>query len=108
MTEPSRTSELGARAATERGETGDKIPGFDPAAAPMETDAEAGGSPSGGAAPVASAPAAGTHRPPQSSTGSAMQAMAGVDTPGGKRGWLLVVTILAVIAAAVFVAVAFA
>lgn len=27
------------------GKTGDKTPGFDPAAAPMETDAEAGGSP---------------------------------------------------------------
>jgi hypothetical protein len=29
----------------DRGETGDKTPGVDPAAAPMETDAEAGGSP---------------------------------------------------------------
>jgi hypothetical protein len=27
------------------GKTGDKTPGFDPAAAPMETDAEAGGAP---------------------------------------------------------------
>lgn len=27
------------------GKTGDKTPGFDPAAAPMETDAEAGGTP---------------------------------------------------------------
>lgn len=32
------------RAAIQQGETGDKVPGFDPAAAPMETDAEAGGS----------------------------------------------------------------
>lgn len=32
------------RGAIQRGETGDKVPGFDPAAAPMETDAEAGGS----------------------------------------------------------------
>jgi len=29
----------------ERGSTGDKLPGFDPAAAPLETDAEAGGEP---------------------------------------------------------------
>lgn len=29
----------------DRGRTGDKTPGVDPAAAPMETDAEAGGSP---------------------------------------------------------------
>lgn len=37
------------RAAQDRGDiqkglTGDKVPGFDPAAAPLETDAEAGGS----------------------------------------------------------------
>lgn len=107
MTEPSGSSELGARAATERGGTGDRIPGFDPAAAPMETDAEAGGAPSGGAAPVPSAPAAGIHRPPQTSTGSAMRATPGVDTPGGTRGWLPVAAILAVIAAAVFLSVAF-
>jgi hypothetical protein len=29
----------------DRGRTGDKTPGVDPAAAPMETDAEAGGTP---------------------------------------------------------------
>ncbi len=29
----------------DKGRTGDKTPGFDPAAAPMETDAEAGGTP---------------------------------------------------------------
>lgn len=31
------------RGAIQKGETGDKVPGFDPAAAPLETDAEAGG-----------------------------------------------------------------
>lgn len=31
------------RGAIQRGEAGDKVPGFDPAAAPYETDAEAGG-----------------------------------------------------------------
>ncbi len=29
----------------QRGVTGDKRPGFDPAAAPLETDSEAGGAP---------------------------------------------------------------
>src|SRR5437764_1310795 len=33
------------RAATDRGLTGDKVPGFDPAAAPLGTDAETGGAP---------------------------------------------------------------
>nr|WP_313010940.1 hypothetical protein [Brucella intermedia] len=42
----SEDKSIGARTrgAIQRGETGDKVPGFDPAAAPMETDAEAGGS----------------------------------------------------------------
>lgn len=96
---------IGDRAAVDRGETGDKMPGFDPAAAPMETDSEAGGAPSGGSAP---APSGISHRPPQTSTGSAMQAMLGVEAPGGHRVWWLVVTVLVVIAAAVFAAVAFA
>src|SRR3954452_7707649 len=39
------------RAATDRGLTGDKVPGFDPAAAPLGTDAEAAGAP-----PVAADP----------------------------------------------------
>ena len=33
------------RAAIDRGLTGDKVPGSDPAAAPLGTDAEAGGAP---------------------------------------------------------------
>src|SRR3954463_13680412 len=33
------------RAATDPGLTGDKVPGFDPAAAPLGTDAETGGAP---------------------------------------------------------------
>lgn len=41
---PQKSSGARARGAIQRGETGDKVPGFDPAAAPMETDAEAGGS----------------------------------------------------------------
>jgi hypothetical protein len=96
---------IGDRAAVDRGETGDKIPGFDPAAAPMETDSEAGGAPSCNSAP---APSGVAHRPPQTSTGSAMRAMPGFETPGGHRVWWVVVTVLVVIAAGVFAAVAFA
>ncbi|MBC2887487.1 hypothetical protein H7Q97_19090 [Ochrobactrum sp. CM-21-5] len=40
---PNKSAGARARGAIQRGETGDKVPGFDPAAAPMETDAEAGG-----------------------------------------------------------------
>ena len=39
------------RAATDRGLTADKVPGFDPAAAPLGTDSDAGGAP-----PVAADP----------------------------------------------------
>jgi hypothetical protein len=38
-------SPAAARGRIQAGETGDKVPGFDPAAAPLETDAEAGGTP---------------------------------------------------------------
>ncbi|ABS16989.1 MULTISPECIES: hypothetical protein [Brucella] len=41
---PDKSSGARARGAIQRGEAGDKVPGFDPAVAPMETDAEAGGS----------------------------------------------------------------
>lgn len=40
------TSGSEVRGAIQQGQTGDKISGFDPAASPMETDAEAGGAPS--------------------------------------------------------------
>lgn len=40
---PDKSAGAQTRGAIQRGETGDKVPGFDPAAAPMETDAEAGG-----------------------------------------------------------------
>ncbi len=38
-----RSAGARSRGAIKRDETGDKLPGFDPAAAPYETDAEAGG-----------------------------------------------------------------
>jgi hypothetical protein len=84
-----RTGELNARAAIQRGETGDKIPGFDPAAAPMETDAEAGGAPYGGAADI---PSGKTARPPETSAGTAMRSYHGhAQDPGHSRRWLSLV-----------------
>lgn len=96
------TGETAARAATQRGETGDKIPGFDPAAAPMETDSEAGGAPSGGAAGV---PAETARRPPETSTGSAMRPMEGRTPPARTTGWWVAIGLLLAAAAAVFAAV---
>lgn len=57
----------------QKGRTGDKVPGFDPAAAPLETDAEAAGAPSAEAAgPVGSADAEAPHAN-SSSHGAAMR-----------------------------------
>ena len=101
MSDEPGTGELATRAATQRGETGDKIAGFDPAAAPLETDAEAGGAPFGG---VASGSEAAMPRPPQTSTGGAMRPIAGMETPVGGRGWVLPVAALSVIAILVLAA----
>ena len=46
---PAAASRL--KAAIDRGLTGDKVPGFDPAAAPLGTDAETAGAPPGTAEP---------------------------------------------------------
>lgn len=43
--QPDRSSGARTRGAIQKGETGDKVAGFDPAVAPYETDAEAGGNP---------------------------------------------------------------
>ncbi len=45
MTERDRATGAQVRGQIQSGKTGDIRPGFDPAAAPMETDAEAGGQP---------------------------------------------------------------
>jgi hypothetical protein len=95
MTSQHATSELGVRAATQRGETGDKIPGFDPAAAPMETDAEAGGSAQDGVAAAATAP---IFRPSGTSTGSAMRPMQGQPFSGSRRGWFLTTVLIGLLA----------
>jgi hypothetical protein len=43
--QPDRSSGARTRGAIQKGETGDKVAGFDPAVAPYETDAEVGGNP---------------------------------------------------------------
>lgn len=102
MSDQPRTGELDVRAATQRGETGDKIPGFDPAAAPMETDAEAGGAAFGG---TADGSAVAMSRPPETSTGSAMRPTMGEQAPVSARGWGLPLAALAVVAILVLAAV---
>ncbi len=86
----------------EQGRTGDKTGGFDPAAAPYETDAEAGGTPLSGAQ---TAPA-GTARPQpvpggeQLAHGSAMRPFEGKETGrGGATLWIGAIAALVVIAA---------
>ena len=64
------------RAATERGLTGDKVPGFDPAAAPLGTDAEAAGAP-----PVAAID------PPLPESAHADPADLAADPSGPERGF---------------------
>lgn len=74
---------LRSRGLTQSGETHDKIPGMDPAAAPMETDGEAGGfsNPQDPAVPVGKA-----MRPPETSYASAMRSEAGQSR--ARTGWL--------------------
>lgn len=65
---------LEARRLTQEGRTGDKIPGIDPAAAPMETDQEAGADANPAAdIRVSKEP----RRPSQTSAGDAMRRPAG-------------------------------
>ncbi len=74
---------LRSRKLTQGGETHDKIPGFDPAAAPMETDGEAGGA----ANPVDPAlPVGRPVRPAETTYASAMRPPAGVER--AQSGWM--------------------
>lgn len=86
------------RGSIQAGMTEDKTPGFDPAVAPMETDAEAGGSGSAPAQPVGSgkpvfrneAGFANAMRQPESQSGL---------RPGSR--WVVMIIALAVVVAAV-------
>lgn len=86
----------------DRGETGDKVPAFDPAAAPLGTDDEAGGAPPGGAAVGAAlADEAGSGRP-RAPSGQAAEAGLARHRPP----WGLVALIVAACAVGVVAAVA--
>lgn len=75
---------LRTRGATQSGESNDKIPGFDPAAAPMETDGEAGGA---AASPVDPAmPVGEAVRPSDTSYATAMRPPDGVAR--ARSGWM--------------------
>lgn len=94
--------DIGARAAIQEGRTADKIPGFDPAAAPLETDGESGGATSaGGARPPIGTP----QRPPGTTTASAMRPMSGrALPPTGDRPALVVYIALIFAIGAIFLA----
>ncbi|WP_067216180.1 hypothetical protein [Stappia indica] len=86
----------------QKGRTGDKVPGFDPAAAPMETDAEAAGTqpppPSGDARQTAEAASTDT-TPPYAYASSNASAMRPFDRQKPKSSVRMVT--VAMIAAAV-------
>ncbi|MCX2721627.1 hypothetical protein [Roseibium salinum] len=99
------TTPSNVRGDIQRGLAGDKKPGFDPAAAPMETDAESGGTPT-------TAEAAATDRQaqwnpnPSDYQGSKASAMREFDTPPPRKAaWpvgklLLVAIVIAILAGA--------
>jgi hypothetical protein len=89
------SSELNARAATQAGRTFDKIPGFDPAMAPMETDAEAGGAHV--AAEGMSMSRDPAQRPPETTTNSAMRNPNGAEyAPRAGAGVMLLYVVVPV------------
>jgi hypothetical protein len=92
------------KARIDRGETGDKVPGFDPAAAPLGTDEEAAGThamPDGMAAvrrPPLRPPAGQTPAPEDSIAPDADPAK-----PRGNWGWAVAVVVVVVVAIVVAV-----
>jgi hypothetical protein len=90
-----------ARGATQAGATQDKTPGFDPAAAPEETDAEAAG------VPNPAAEARPRRQPKFTNEASFANAMRPVesqpDLQPGNNWPVLVIAAVVVVAAAVFV-----
>jgi hypothetical protein len=95
------------RGRIQTGATGDKTPGFDPAAAPLETDAEAGDAPSVARAtpprePGAANKASGFTN--EASFANAMQPMEGEAKLQPRRNWpVLIIAAIVIVAAAVFV-----
>jgi|SRR5690606_10094276 len=90
----------------QKGYTGDKIPGFDPAAAPLETDAEAAGTsePLPGKEALNRGPSIGNADANASSHGNAMRPFDGERQARGSRTWLLIAALIIVlIVIAIFV-----
>jgi hypothetical protein len=95
------------RGTIQAGATGDKTPGFDPAAAPLETDAEAGDAPGAARATPprgrgAANQASGFTN--EASFANAMQPIEGEANLQPRRNWpILVIAAIVIVAAAVFV-----
>lgn len=84
----------------QKGLTGDKVPGFDPAAAPMETDAEAAGNaePLPGYEGLDVHPVARAHDANASSHGNAMRPFDSEKSAGKSRTlWIVLVVLIAAI-----------
>lgn len=90
----------------DRGRTGDKVKGFDPAAAPLETDAEAGGQPLvGQAAETAAQPVEAARGGDERSYGTAMRPFEGTETESSSgRWWIAAIVACVAVAAIVFMA----
>ncbi|RWM06991.1 hypothetical protein [Mesorhizobium sp.] len=99
MNSQSKRTPAEDRGEIQSGMTHDKTPGFDPAAAPQETDAEAGDS-------ASSARPASRHRPGFSNQASFANAMRRPENATGlqpsRKGPVLVIAAFAVLAAVAF------
>ncbi|RWF47844.1 MULTISPECIES: hypothetical protein [unclassified Mesorhizobium] len=94
---PTRRTPSQDRGDVQAGKTHDKTPGFDPAAAPLETDAEAADTPGiAAAAPL--------REPDFNNQATFANAMRPVESaPRPRRNWpLLVIAAVVVVAAAIF------
>jgi cobalamin biosynthesis Mg chelatase CobN len=87
------------RGAIDKGQTGEKVAGFDPAASPMETDAEAGGAPTVVSNETQAAPSP-TSLPTAnaSSHGSAMRPFDDAEQPTARAPLLIYAGIIVVVA----------
>ncbi|WP_312794223.1 hypothetical protein [Tianweitania sp.] len=87
------------RGAIDKGQTGEKVAGFDPAASPMETDAEAGGAPTVGSDEAAAAQQPSSLPRANASThGSAMRPFDDAAHTKSNRPLLIYIGLIAVVA----------
>jgi len=106
---PGRRQAAQDRGDIQKGLTGDKVPGFDPAAAPLETDAEAAGTPEASSAyddPAMATPAS-NRDAHQSSHADAMRRFDGKQPHPSRRTtgiwWFLLGIVAALIVVILFV-----